>query len=106
MTSVNHETMTGGELVGRILRAEGVEVVFGIIDGTYLQLNKSLRDHGIRLVTPRHESSALHMAGAYARTTGKLGVCIASNGPGVANALPGVMKPPIFACFNTSYLAK
>ncbi|MCP5042923.1 MAG: thiamine pyrophosphate-binding protein [bacterium] len=90
MTSANHETMTGGELVGRMLRAEGVEVVFGIIDGTYLQLNKSLRDHGIRLITPRHESSALHMAGAYARTTGKLGVCIASNGPGVANALPGV----------------
>ncbi len=90
MTSTNHETMTGGELIVRMLRAEGVEVVFGIIDGTYLQLTKSLRDHGIRLITPRHESSALHMAGAYARTTGKLGVCIASNGPGVANALPGV----------------
>lgn len=73
-----------------MLRAEGVEVVFGIIDGTYLQLTKSLRDHGIRLITPRHESSALHMAGAYARTSGRLGVCIASNGPGVANALPGV----------------
>ena len=50
----------------------------------------SLRDHGIRLITPRHETTAVHMAGAYARLTGRLGVCIASNGPGVANALPGV----------------
>ncbi len=90
MSNPQNETMTGGELIGRMLRAEGVEAVFGIIDGTYLQLTKSLRDHGIRLITPRHETSALHMAGAYARTTGKLGVCIASNGPGVANALPGV----------------
>ena len=84
------ETMTGGDLVARMLEAEGVEVVFGIIDGTYVQLTRALRDEGIRLITPHHESSAAHMAGAYARLTGKLGVCIASNGPGVANVLPGV----------------
>jgi acetolactate synthase-1/2/3 large subunit len=90
MTSATNETMTGGELIARMLLAEGVEVVFGIIDGTYLQLTKGLRDLGIRLITPRHETSAVHMAGAYARVTGRLGVCIASNGPGVANALPGV----------------
>jgi acetolactate synthase-1/2/3 large subunit len=65
-------------------------VVFGIIDGSYFGLYASLRDVGIRLVTPRHETSAVHMAGAYARVTGKLGVCIASNGPGAANALAGV----------------
>ncbi len=73
-----------------MLAREGVEVVFGIIDGTYFGLYSHLRDHGIRLITPRHETSALHMAGAYARLTGRLGVAIASNGPGVANALPGV----------------
>ena len=39
---------------------------------------------------PRHEAAAAHMAGAYARLTGRLGVCMASNGPGVANVLPGV----------------
>lgn len=81
---------TGGERLARMLAAEGVEVVFGIIDGTYFGLYSHLRDHGIRLVTPRHETTALHMAGAYARITGRLGVAIASNGPGVANALPGV----------------
>ncbi len=82
--------MLGGGLVARMLRAEGVEVVFGIIDGSYVGLYSQLREHGIRLISPRHETSALHMAGAYARLTGKLGVTIASNGPGVANALSGV----------------
>jgi acetolactate synthase-1/2/3 large subunit len=82
--------ISGGALLARMLKAEGVEVVFGIIDGSYFGLYSSLRDYGIRLVTPRHETSALHMAGAYARLTGKLGVAIASNGPGGANALPGV----------------
>lgn len=83
-------SMTGGELVARMLAAEGVDTVFGIVDGSYVALNLALPRHGIRLVSPRHESSAAHMAGAYARTTGRLGVCIASNGPGAANVLPGV----------------
>ncbi len=82
--------MLGGERVVQMLEAEGVDTVFGIIDGSYFGLYSTLRDHGIRLITPRHETTAVHMAGAYARLTGRLGVCIASNGPGVANALPGV----------------
>lgn len=82
--------LTGGEIVVRMLKNEGVTTVFGIIDGTYFGLYSHLEKHGIQLITPRHETSAVHMAGAYARVTGKLGVCIASNGPGVANALPGV----------------
>jgi acetolactate synthase-1/2/3 large subunit len=81
---------TGGDLVARMLKAEGVEVVFGIVDGSYFGLVSSLPRHGIRLVSPRHETSAAHMAGAYARLTGRLGVCIASNGPGAANLLPGI----------------
>ncbi|RMF15289.1 MAG: thiamine pyrophosphate-binding protein, partial [Candidatus Dadabacteria bacterium] len=80
----------GGEIIARMLAAEGVDTVFGIIDGTYFGLYSNLAKHGIRLITPRHETSAAHMAGAYSRLTGKLGVCIASNGPGVANILPGV----------------
>lgn len=84
------KTIPGGEIVSRILALEGVETVFGIIDGTYHGFYTTLGKHGIGLVTPRHESSAAHAAGAYARLTGKLGVCMASNGPGVANILPGV----------------
>jgi len=85
-------TISGGEVVVRHLAAEGVDTVFGIIDGTYFGLYSALSEHGIRLVSPRHEASALHMAGAYARLTGRLGVAIASNGPGVANALAGVSR--------------
>ena len=84
------QSIKGGEIVARILAGEGVDTVFGIIDGTYFGLYASLAPQGMKLVTPRHETSAVHMAGAYARVTGKLGVCLASNGPGVANALPGV----------------
>jgi acetolactate synthase I/II/III large subunit len=83
-------SITGGGLIASMLAAEGVDVVFGIIDGTYFGLYAAFEEHGIRFVGPRHETSAAHMAGAYARLTGKLGVCIASNGPGVANVLPGV----------------
>ncbi|MGB5192964.1 MAG: thiamine pyrophosphate-binding protein [Polyangiales bacterium] len=82
--------MVGGEALARMLAAEGVEVVFGIVDGTYMGFFASFEKHGIRMVSPRHETSAAHMAGSYARLTGKLGVCMASNGPGVANILPGV----------------
>lgn len=83
-------TVIGGEVVAAMLAAEGVEKVFGIVDGTYLGLYASFDKYGIELVSPRHETCAAHMAGAYARITGKLGVCMASNGPGVANILPGV----------------
>lgn len=82
--------MTGGEVIVTMLKKEGVEKVFGIIDGTYFGLYHNLKNHGIELITPRHETCAVHMAGAYSKLTGKLGVCIASNGPGAANALPGI----------------
>jgi acetolactate synthase-1/2/3 large subunit len=81
---------TGGATIARMLAAEGVSVFFGIVDGTYTQLFAQLVERGVAMISPRHESIALHMAGAYARLTGRLGVAIASNGPGVANALPGV----------------
>jgi len=82
---------TGGEVIARMLQKEGVEKVFGIIDGTYFGFYSALHRLGIDIVTPRHESCAAHMAGTYARLTGKLGVCMASNGPGVANLLPGLV---------------
>lgn len=86
----SNEKIPGGGIVSRLLAAEGVEKVFGIVDGSYFGLYSTLGPAGIDIVTPRHETSAAHMAGAYARLTGKLGVCMASNGPGVANVLPGV----------------
>lgn len=84
------QRVVGGEVVAGMLAAEGVDTVFGIVDGTYMGLFSSFEKYGIALRSPRHETTAAHMAGAYARATGKLGVCMASNGPGVANILPGV----------------
>lgn len=81
---------TGGAIMAEMLKAEGVNTIFGIIDGTYTQFFWNCTHSGMRLITPRHETIAAHMAGAYARLTGGLGVCMASNGPGVANMLPGV----------------
>ncbi|MEB2311933.1 MAG: thiamine pyrophosphate-binding protein [Sorangiineae bacterium] len=86
----SERTVLGGEIIAEMLAKEGVKVVFGIVDGTYLGLYASFAKYGIRLVSPRHETTAAHMAGAYARLTGELGVCMASNGPGVANLLPGI----------------
>jgi acetolactate synthase-1/2/3 large subunit len=83
--------VTGGEIIVRMLQQEGVGKVFGIIDGTYFGFYSALHQLGVEIVTPRHETSAAHMAGTYARLTGKLGVCMASNGPGVANLLPGLV---------------
>lgn len=82
--------ISGGKLIAQMLAAEGVTDIFGIIDGTYVGLYRALADSGITLHSPRHEAAAAHMAGTYARLTGRLGVVIASNGPGVANMLPGV----------------
>lgn len=83
-------SVTGGDLIADILATEGVEKVFGLPDGTYMGLLNAFESREIAIATPRHETTALHMAGAYARLTGRLGVAIASNGPGVANALPGI----------------
>lgn len=81
---------TGGDVIAQMLKAENVDTVFGIVDGSYLQLCAALTRRGLRIIGPRHEATAAHMAGAFARLTGKLGVVIASNGPGVANVLSGV----------------
>lgn len=82
--------ISGGALIARMLAAEGIEKFFGIVDGTYTQLFAHCVEQGLEMISPRHEAVAAHMAGAYARLTGRLGVCIASNGPGVANMLAGV----------------
>ena len=82
---------SGGDVLARMLQAEGITTVFGIIDGTYFGFYSNLKRLGFSLVTPRHETNAAHMAGAYARVTGRLGVCMASSGPGVANILPGLV---------------
>lgn len=81
----------GGELLVRSLRAEGVEVIFSISDIASSPILRSADARGIRHVGPRHESAAVHMADAWARSSGHMAVAIGAAGPGVANMVPGVM---------------
>ena len=57
--------ISGGEIIARMLQKEGVEKVFGIIDGTYFGFYSALHRLGIEIVTPRHETCAAHMAGTW-----------------------------------------
>lgn len=81
----------GGEVLTRALRAEGLEVVFSISDIASSPLLRSAEAAGIRHIGPRHESAAVHMADAWARTTGSMAVVVGAAGPGVANMVPGLM---------------
>jgi acetolactate synthase-1/2/3 large subunit len=87
------DEVTGGDVVVGALAGAGVEVVFGIPSVHNLPIYDALRRHGgIRAVTVRHEQGAAGAADAYARVTGRLGVCITSTGPGAANAMGGLLE--------------
>ncbi len=72
------------------LKAEGVEVIFGIPGGVVLPIFDALYDSGLRVILTRHEQGAAHAAEGYARVTGKVGVCLATSGPGATNLVTGL----------------
>jgi len=84
-------TLTGSQLLTRALREEGVDTVFTLAGDHILPLLDLLADEGFRLIDCRHEQAAVHMADAWARMTGGLGVC-AFTTPGHANAIPGLVN--------------
>jgi acetolactate synthase I/II/III large subunit len=78
--------MTGGDAILRALEAEGVEVMFGIPGGAIMPTYDAMaRGTSVRHVLARHEQGAGHMAQGYARASGKVGVAIATSGPGATN---------------------
>lgn len=77
--------MKASDLFVRALEAEGVEYVFGIPGEENLDLLESLRESPIKLILTRHEQGAGFMAATYGRLTGKVGVCLATLGPGATN---------------------
>jgi acetolactate synthase-1/2/3 large subunit len=84
---------TGGDAVVDGLKQAGVDVVFGIPSVHNLPIYDAIRRDGrIRAITVRHEQAASGAADGYARTTGRLGVCITSTGPGAANAMGGQLE--------------
>jgi len=81
----------GSEIVVKSLVAEGVTHVFGYPGGVVLPLFDKIYDEkSIRFILTRHEQGAAHAADGYARATGKVGVCIATSGPGATNLVTGI----------------
>jgi acetolactate synthase-1/2/3 large subunit len=83
--------LTGAEIVVRCLQEEGVEHVFGYPGGAVLYIYDAIfNQEKVQHVLVRHEQAAAHAADAYARSTGKVGVCLVTSGPGVTNAVTGI----------------
>ena len=83
--------ITGNKLLVKALKEEGVEKLFGYPGATTIDLSDELgRDGTIDIILPRHEQALVHEADAYARTTGKVGVCLVTSGPGATNVVTGL----------------
>src|SRR5713101_293887 len=85
-----HPTLTGAEILWATLAGEGVDRVFGYPGGAILPIYDALRKFPIHHILVRHEQGASHMADGYARASGKVGVCMATSGPGATNLVTGI----------------
>ncbi|GAB4440686.1 MAG: hypothetical protein OHK0015_37010 [Chloroflexi bacterium OHK40] len=102
--------LNGGDLVVRVLKGEGVTHAFALLGGHNYELVNACAALGIRVVDVRHEQQAVHMADAFARATGGLGVAFVDGAPGIVNALPGVQvayesQVPLLLCSAQGSLA-
>ncbi len=82
--------ISGGHLVARALKNEGVDTIFTLCGGHIIDIYDGCVDEGIRIIDVRHEQVAAHAADGYARQTGGLGVVVTTAGPGCTNAMTGV----------------
>jgi len=82
--------LSGAHILWQSLLKEGVDTLFGICGGAVIDLFHALPEYPIHFVLMRHEQAAAHAADGYARATGKVGVCIATSGPGATNLVTGI----------------
>src|SRR3989338_5118288 len=82
--------MKGAQILVECLQREGVEIAFGIPGGVNLPTFDALYQSDIKVILTVHEQGAAHMADGYARATGKVGVCLATSGPGATNLVTGI----------------
>ena len=84
--------LTGAEIVVECLKEQGVDTVFGYPGGAILNIYDALYKHSdeITHILTSHEQGAAHAADGYARATGKVGVCLATSGPGATNLVTGI----------------
>ncbi|MBO4997924.1 MAG: biosynthetic-type acetolactate synthase large subunit [Lachnospira sp.] len=81
----------GTDLFVKALKEEGVDILFGYPGGQAIDLFDSLYDQDdIEVILPRHEQALIHAADGYARSTGKVGVCLVTSGPGATNLVTGI----------------
>ncbi len=90
MAVIGRQTMTPSEAFVETLVANGVKEVFGIVGSAYMDALDLFPLAGIRFISVAHEQGAGHMADGYARVSGRHGVCIAQNGPGITNFVTAV----------------
>src|ERR1700733_2829954 len=90
LSGVGRTVLTGAEIVWATLEGEGVREVFGYPGGAILPIYDALRKFPIRHILVRHEQGAAHMADGYARASGRVGVCMATSGPGATNLVTGI----------------
>ncbi|MGS2641764.1 thiamine pyrophosphate-binding protein [Streptosporangium sp. LJ11] len=84
------ETISGGHLVAKALKAEGIDVIFTLCGGHIIDIYDGCVDEGIEVIDVRHEQVAAHAADGYARITGKPGCAVVTAGPGTTDAVTGV----------------
>jgi acetolactate synthase-1/2/3 large subunit len=82
--------MTGARAFVKALEKEGVDQIFGISGGSLIPICDELLDSDIRLILGRHEQGSAHMADGFARASGRVGVCMATSGPGATNLVTGI----------------
>ena len=83
--------ISGNKLLVKALKEEGVDVLFGYPGACTIDISDELyKQSGIDIILPRHEQALVHEADAYARTTGKVGVCLVTSGPGATNLVTGL----------------
>ena len=88
--SRSDEVISGGHLVAKALKNEGVDTIFTLCGGHIIDIYDGCIDEGIRIIDVRHEQTAAHAADGYARQTGKLGCVVTTAGPGCTNAMTGI----------------
>ena len=88
--SQQSQMRTGSRVVIDALEQAGVSVAFGYPGGAIMPLYDELLNTSVRHVLTRHEQGAIHAADGFARATGKVGVCIATSGPGATNLVTGI----------------
>ena len=82
--------LKGSEITIKCLELLGVDVVFAYPGGQAIELHQALSRSGMRVVLPRHEQGGAFAAGGYARASGRVGVCMATSGPGATNLVSGI----------------